>query len=63
MVGLVPTIYVLAVLIECGAKDVDARHRGEHDGQSPSQKKNGAAFPGTAPPGSTGGVSRIPAED
>jgi hypothetical protein len=27
------------------------------------KKKSGAAFPGTAPPGSTGGVSRIPAED
>jgi hypothetical protein len=32
MVGLVPTIHVFASLIECGVQDVDARHKGEHDG-------------------------------
>ena len=32
MVGLVPTIHVFASLIACGAQDVDARHKGEHDG-------------------------------
>jgi len=31
MVGLVPTIHVLASLTECGVQDVDARHKGEHD--------------------------------
>jgi hypothetical protein len=34
MVGLVPTIHVFASLITCGGQDVDARHKGEHDGQS-----------------------------
>ena len=32
MVGLVPTIHVFASLIERGVQDVDARHKGEHDG-------------------------------
>jgi len=32
MVGLVPTIHVFALRIECGVHDVDARHKGEHDG-------------------------------
>jgi hypothetical protein len=32
MVGLVPTIRVLASLIACSVQDVDARHEGEHDG-------------------------------
>ena len=32
MVGLAPTIHVLASLIACGVQDVDARHKGEHDG-------------------------------
>jgi hypothetical protein len=32
MVGLVPTIHVFASLIEGGVQDMDARHKGEHDG-------------------------------
>jgi hypothetical protein len=32
MVGLVPTIHAFASLIECGVRDVDARHKGGHDG-------------------------------
>jgi hypothetical protein len=36
MVGLVPTIHVLASGSECGVQDVDARHKGEHDGGAQS---------------------------
>ena len=32
MVGLVPTIHVFASISEGGVQDVDARHKGEHDG-------------------------------
>ena len=32
MVGLVPTIHVFAPLITRSVQDVDARHKGEHDG-------------------------------
>ena len=31
MVGLVPTIHVFTLPIECCVQDVDARHKGEHD--------------------------------
>jgi hypothetical protein len=34
MVGLVPTIHVFASLIERGVQDVDACHKGEHDGSA-----------------------------
>jgi hypothetical protein len=34
MVGLVPTIHVFASLIAYDGQDVDARHKGEHDGVS-----------------------------
>jgi hypothetical protein len=39
MVGLVPTIHVFTSLIECGVQDVDARHKGEHDGRATWQRK------------------------
>jgi hypothetical protein len=41
MVGLVPTIYVLRV--ERYERDVDARHKGEHDGGRSAPSPN--AFP------------------
>ncbi|AZO79994.1 hypothetical protein B5U98_08950 [Bosea sp. Tri-39] len=34
MVGLVPIIHVFTSLIERRVHDVDARHKGEHDGGS-----------------------------
>ncbi|RXT54457.1 hypothetical protein B6S44_12480 [Bosea sp. Tri-44] len=34
MVGLVPINHVFTSLIERRAQDVDARHKGEHDGDS-----------------------------
>jgi hypothetical protein len=34
MVGLVPTIHVFASLTARGVQDVDARHKGEHDGSA-----------------------------
>jgi hypothetical protein len=40
MVGLVPTIHVFASLIACGVQDVDARHKGEHDGWSDVEAKS-----------------------
>jgi len=33
MVGLVPTIHVFTSQIEGLVQDVDARHKGEHDGR------------------------------
>jgi hypothetical protein len=33
MVGLVPTIHVFTSQIEGRVQDVDARHKGEHDGR------------------------------
>jgi hypothetical protein len=32
MVGLVPTIHVFTSTAVSGVQDVDARHKGEHDG-------------------------------
>jgi hypothetical protein len=32
MVGLVPTVHVFTSLGEGSVQDVDARHKGEHDG-------------------------------
>jgi len=36
MVGLVPTIHVF--LRRCRVQDVDARHKGEHDGVFPMKQ-------------------------
>jgi hypothetical protein len=39
MVGLVPTIHVVASLVEDGVQVVDARHRGEQDGRALTRDK------------------------